>query len=480
MPNPQLSDPALTKAVRHSCCGPENVSSIHWVVQGVRMYRIPEALAPERLGCPIVTHQVSRCGAAFVSSNRLVHPSDVGTVEPAPYVLPGLATRLTSDPARAMFLVRLASAAVSLALLALALGAIWPKNDESPLAIGGMLLATSPMVLFVGASPSPSAVEVTAGLAFFTVLLRLIRDAGPTSSRWWLGLGASGALLATSRSLGPIWIVADGATALALVGPRRALSAVRGGGRSAAVAAALIAAGGLSTAAWELTHQPKVPFDAGFFHDQLYPAYRQLERVGQEVIGRFGIADIPLPIGGTVAWVSGLVTLGVLAIVAGSLRQTAVLFAQVAAIAAVTVLITAGVLRQNGFDIQGRHVLAVAVTIPLLIGDTLRRSRRLQTAASFTIVLVLAMVAGAVHLAALVRAGRDFGWLAFHPPHNVWMPPGGRVLWLTVIVLGSLALPIGIALAAPPSISSGRQRCPTPQGALPARMLGPTRLRAMR
>ena len=308
------------------------------------------------------------------------------------------------------------------------------------------------MVVFVGASPSPSAVEVTAGLAFFAALLRVVREPESVSSRWWLAVGASGALLTISRSLGPVWIMADVVTVLALVGPRPILSSVRHAGRGAVGAIALIMAGGLSTALWELTHQPKVPFDAGFFHDQLYPAYQQLERAGQEVIGRFGVVDLPLPIGATAAWVAGLVVLGVLAIVTGSLRRTAVLIAQVAAVGAVTVFVAAGVLRQNGFDIQGRHVLALAVTIPLLIGETLRQgSPRLRPASTVTIVVVLAMTTAAVQLAGLVRAGRDFGWLAFHPPHSVWMPPGGRGLWLSVIVLGSLTLPIGVALASSPA-----------------------------
>ena len=449
-PNPQLANPALTTDVPHSCCVPGSASSIRWVARGVRMFRIPSALAPERLGCPIVTHQVSRCGASFISTDRRVHPSDVGTLEPVPYVLPGLATRLTSDPARALQYLRLTSAAMSLALLALAVGAMWPKEHDSPLALAGIILATSPMVLFVGASPSPSAVEVTAGLAFFAVLLRLIRAPDPAADRWWLALGASGALLATSRSLGPIWILADVATAVALVGPRRTLSVVRRGGRHAAGALGLVAAAGLSTALWELTHQPRVPFDASFFHDQLYPAVLQLERTGQEVIGRFGIVDIPLPIGGTAAWVVGLSVLGVLVFARGSLRECAVLLAQLGALVVVTILVTAGVIRQNGFDIQGRHVLALAVTVPLLMGEILRRrTRRPRSTIGVTAVVLVAVVVGAVQLAALVRAGRAYGWLAFHPPAGVWMPPGGRVLWLTVVVLGSLALPMGVALAAP-------------------------------
>ena len=219
----------------------------------------------------------------------------------------------------------------------------------------------------------------------------------------------------------------DALVVVALVGFGAAFDRLRQGGRAAAATVAAVVVAGLSTVWWETTHQPRIPFDAGYFHDQLYPAVLHLQDVGQQVIGRFGLVDIPLPIAPTAAWAVALAALGVLAVVRSSMRERLVLGGQVTALIGVTVFVTAGILRQYGFDLQGRHVLALAVTVPLLMGEIVRRRLAgAPRALGVGVAVVMATMAGAAHLAGFVRAGQAYGWLSSHRPANAWEPLGGR------------------------------------------------------
>ncbi len=382
-----------------------------------------------------------------VAAERL---TTMGTLEPVPYVLPGLATRLADDPVAAVRWARAANALVTLALLALAAWALWSPAG-SGLAWVGLLAAVSPMVLFVGASPAPSAVEVAGGVCFAAALVRLARaPEQPAGPGVWLALAVGGVALATSRSLGPVWIVLDVVAVAALVGPRRLWATLRGGGPWAAAALVAVVAGGLATAGWELTHQPGVPIDVGFFFDQLGPSTGDLARVQRELVGVFGAIDVALPAAARWAW-TGLV-LGVLGAAAavGTWRQRMVVAAVVVAGVAVTLVVSSALLRQNGFQVQGRHVLAFAVLAPLVAGEIVfARRDRLRWRRPAVVVTVVAAVVAALHLVALRTNIRHY---ATTPDHVGSLLPGPWWAW------GVAAGVIAAAVAAVAEVRSQARR----------------------
>jgi hypothetical protein len=131
----------------------------------------------------------------------------VGNYQPLPYCLPGLFTHLGSSPFEADWLGRCAAGITCWCFLVLAVALLW---NGSPLSLVGLLVASSPMALFVAASLTPSGLEIAAGVAFAASLCRVWRDdavRGPV----WLVLGAAGATLALSRSSASARVVRPGA-----------------------------------------------------------------------------------------------------------------------------------------------------------------------------------------------------------------------------------------------------------------------------
>jgi hypothetical protein len=163
-------------------------------------------------------------------------------------------------------------------------------------------------------------------------------------------------------------------------------------------------AAGVGTAAWELTHQPGVPFDGAFFFHELGPSTSDLGRVSRELVGVFGSVDVGLPGPARLAWMVlvGAVVIGALA--SGTARQRIVVATAVVAVVVVTLLVSSALLRQNGFQVQGRHVLAFVVLVPLLAGEVLHANHRAgprRWLRPGVTVGVVAAVAVAIHLVGL-------------------------------------------------------------------------------
>ena len=149
-----------------------------------------------------------------------------GTYQPLPYLLPAAVARLPLGPVGVSRLMRLAKALICVGLLALAI-ALLRAPPLGSLAYAGLVVALTPMTLFLMASLNPSGVEIIASVAFISSLLRLARDA-PEPARWiWAAMGVSGFVLALSRTPAPSWIVISAALFLLLVG-------IRGPGTSSA------------------------------------------------------------------------------------------------------------------------------------------------------------------------------------------------------------------------------------------------------
>ncbi|HVA91707.1 MAG TPA: DUF2142 domain-containing protein, partial [Chloroflexota bacterium] len=133
----------------------------------------------------------------------------VGTYPPLPYAVPALLLRFAANPWAGVYLGRLGVGGVSLGLLILALLAIGYGRRES-VAIWGLLLGATPMVVFLAVSESASGIEAAAALCFLVALIRLrAHPAGPPAVVVVVSLAAGGFALAVARPLGPLWIAAS-------------------------------------------------------------------------------------------------------------------------------------------------------------------------------------------------------------------------------------------------------------------------------
>lgn len=443
------------------CCQPNNEAAIIWVIKGTKAVDVPARLAID--GCRnLAPTVIDGClTSAHPPKGEVKELTTMGTVEPAAYLVPGLATRLGGNPVTAMRLARIASAAVAILLLGAAI-LILAGGEHEPVVLVGVFVAVTPMVLFVSSLAAPSGAEIAGALCFFASLIRLSRVRRPRPAVW-CALAVSGVVLASSRSLGPGWIALALAVIAAYVGPRVVWRRFREGRHWAIGAAGAILLAGVATAAWEAMAQPGIDFDGRFFLSQIRPSFSDFPRLGRELVGVFGSLDVNMPAVAYLLWAVMVVSLLVLAFLLGRRRERVVLIGLLILDVAVTVVVSAGTLRQNGFGLQGRHVLAFLLLTALLAGEIVaRNASRLPDLRQRYVVCAAAGATGVQGLAwytnsrhwANGKQGRTLFMLS-----SRWAPPGRWWPWLAVVAVAVTSCIAAALLESPrrrPRASTGR------------------------
>ena len=107
--------------------------------------------------------------------------SPAGTYPPLFDVVVGWTSRLFS-PYRALYGMRLCSVLMCAALLASALASA-RSLGRTRVAVGGVVLAVTPMTLFLAGSINPNGLDIAAAIATFAVLLDLLTRRGAPATR---------------------------------------------------------------------------------------------------------------------------------------------------------------------------------------------------------------------------------------------------------------------------------------------------------
>jgi Predicted membrane protein (DUF2142) len=425
-----------------------------------RQFDVPRTLLAPGFGCTYFGREIT---GACLDRPRPRPPrgpaaSYAGTYQPYVYVPAGLALRAAASPEAALRLGRAAILAICAVLLVAAVWLLWsPASPGTSLL--GLATAVTPMVLFTSSVLSPSGPEVAGAVCFAAGLLRLGREEEPP--RWiWLALGASGAVLASARALGPAFVALLIAAIAVLVGP--GTLAARARPRAWAAAAAVLAAATASVV-WDFGYQPRPSPTGSSLGDAIGPSIENLPSVVREAIGVFGALDAPMPGVGHLAWLALLGLLGAAALATGTPRERASILILLAAALAVTLGMSLFSYREIG-PLQGRYVLPFLVLLPLWIGEVLHRHRERVPAA---------LVAGTFAVTAAVQA---LGWLAnghrfavgqsgswLFPFDAEWSLPYGWIPWA---LLAGAAL--GAYLAAT-LLALRRSRSTSARTAQPAR-----------
>jgi hypothetical protein len=216
--------------------------------------RLVTAGTAECLGLPYTSQLTCNPGPALTRDLVTVH-SGAAYYNPLYYLAVGPASRLGVG-VNAVLWMRALSITIAAVIIgwAILLVSRWRRPDA---AIRGLALAASPMLLFSMAIVAPNGLEMAAGVLWWVALLTVTRReaAGPLL---WSGLALSGLLLATLRSLGPLWLVLP----LVLIGvwrPRRQLSAIwREYRRAVVVTLAVVGAALTASIGWILTQHAQV------------------------------------------------------------------------------------------------------------------------------------------------------------------------------------------------------------------------------
>ncbi len=415
-----------------------------WQRQQSRMVTIPGSLSPEIFACRATPFRVAECrGGPPGTMTPQRFPTYVGTYPPYPYILPGLAMRLGSDPLSALRWGRAAAGLMSALLIAAAILAFWePSKPRS--SIVGIVVAVTPMTIFASSTLSASGPEIASAACFYACVLRVARtDPAP---KWvWILLATSAALLATGRDLGLLWVGIGVALLISTAGLKGTVVRLREGGRTALVALGVTALASAAALLWQLAIQvhPNPTLDALLASAR--PSIAMFTAIFYQTVGVFGVLDTLLPLMAYTVWALMLLVLFGTAMWAGTARRRIVLGSLAMGLAFLTVILDA-TQAPLGFGLQGRHILPLAILLPLAAGEMLISSTRDVEGLPFLNLSVVLTLAAAVHLVAWHTIGRRYS-VGLEGPQLFladprWSPPLGWVLWGTVALAGALLLSV--------------------------------------
>lgn len=450
---PAKTAPDVSRYVRLSARQREGFASLfrgalaeqtRWHRRTSRLFRVPAGLGFSAFGCGFASPQVT---AACLTRGRVTRRAALentytGTYQPYPYVLPGLLMRVASGPFAAMRLGRLGMALVALGLLALAFALLW-EGGAGARSVAGFFAVTTPASIYYSSSLNPSGPEMAAGVCFCAALLRLTRSTRLGPGWVWAATAGSGLVLATSRSLGPAFLVATVVAVALFHGVRRATAAVRRAGRAGLATAGVLALGVAAGAGWELTAQPRPDESLSTAVGQIGPSLRALGSVGREAVGVVGWLGPRLPVWLYVLWALLLLALLVLALAAADARGRRTLGVLAVLVFAAVFLFSVNYRRSGAFKVQGRYVYPLLILLPLIAAESLQRARAGAVRASYEHLLLggAALVCAIGQTVAWWETGRrnavgTDGPLDFIS-HAAWSPPAGWTVWLALVLAGA-------------------------------------------
>ncbi|MBV8159423.1 MAG: DUF2142 domain-containing protein, partial [Acidimicrobiia bacterium] len=440
-----------------------------WARQQVRLFNVPPriALAPV-VPCPIFDPRVpARCQQGWPTTDGAQLPSYLGTYQPYAYVPSAALMRLAPSPTWAYYLGRAGVAVTSLGLVVLGVAALWTPRPP-PASVGGVLLALTPTAVFLASTLNVNGIEIMAGFCFTCGVLALgrRRAGGRSGVAWaWTATAAGGVALAGTRSLGPYFLVAVAACLLVDAGAPGVVRAVRDSPRVAAGVAAAIGGAAALNVWWEHAFQPHLQVQVGKVIS--HPTFAGIPHIAKQLVGGIGWLEFQLPLPIYVAW--GVLTLALVVggLIAGRARERAALATLVAGSFVVLVALHTVLGKQIEFDVQGRDLLPLAIAIPLLAGEVLRRHPSPAADRITRGLLVPTAVAVAVtQLAAWYFNARRHA-VGTHGPlwffaSAEWAPPGGWGLWSVLAALGAAGMGAAVVTALRTSRHRGDRTVPAP------------------
>ena len=304
-----------------------------------------------------------------------------GRHPPAYYGVVGLVSLVYPPGVGTVYLMRLVGALMTGAFIATAVTAL--RRTAAPkLVASGLLVAITPMVLFVSGTVNPSVPEIAAALALWVCGLVLVSEVRErVDNRLVIAVGISACVLALSRQLGPLWL---GLITLTICASTNRV-ALRRLARSSVVRlwAGLVAACVLAQVGWVLVVKPldatllgRTKVDAStsdIVRSSLGATYGRY----REMIGVFGWLDTPSPALTYLLWTVALGFLLVGAVIWARRRHLVLLLGLTVATIIIPVLLETPAYRDVG-DVfwQGRYTLPLAVGIPILAGMSIASTER--------------------------------------------------------------------------------------------------------
>jgi hypothetical protein len=377
----------------------------------------------------------------FTGSTEVVDDATyVARHPPAYYAVVGTASWFGRPGSGVVYFMRFLSVLITSALIATAITAL--RRSAAPRVVAvGLAFAITPMVLFVTSVVNPSGVEIAAAIAFWVCGLVLISQAHERIDNWLVaGAGVAGCAMALSRQLAPLWLALIGLVFLGVANR----TALRNLARSnwTRLWALLIVASVAVQVGWNVVVKPLDVSAEG--RPPVHLDGTEIARIVtgrtffryHEMIGVFGWGDTPSPALTWIPWTAAIVFLFFAAVLWVSRRHALMLFALLAAVVIVPIMIESSTYNEGGgVNWQGRYTLPLAVGIPILATVALAATERGRQLATNRFMLGAGVVIGVAQVLAFAQNLRRYtvgydGELQYWKD-PFWAPPVSPLL-LTV------------------------------------------------
>jgi hypothetical protein len=392
--------------------------------------------------------------------------TSAGYYNPVYYALVGWPT-LVFTGETGLYAVRIVSALISSAMLACAFALVSTWRRRAVAAVG-LLVALTPMVIYVNGVVNPSAFEISGSLAVFAAMLSIVLHPSRELLAQRLTILVVSAVLAMgARTVSPLWIALAIALPLLLLGRRGLAQLLRN--RAVIASAVVLAIFAVAAVAWNPI-STRLAVDArttpssteGFevFPDVgRSPLFGFMKMItlsvtnGNDMIGNFGWMDTPVPDTTIVVWT---VMLGALALASVYLlrkRHAAFGVALALCFFLVPPLIQAAFITTGGYIWQGRYGLPtltmLAFGLAAVLGVTMSRQSTIAADIGSGTRVVIVIAAAFVYAQSYAFAsalhrftvGSSTAWKQMITG-PVWSPPGGVILSVAAFGAGALLLAV--------------------------------------
>lgn len=427
---------------------PAMFTSLPIQIEMNREVDIPATLQPGNAGCTAFTALPGSCTAADSNLHGIGTQAytETGTYQPFVYLPSGLAMLQTSDPFQAFVVGRLVLGLISVALWFSGFYLLLAMNLRPNYLLLGFCAATTPMVLFVFSALSASSIEISGAWASCCAVLHLAYR-GPRSTSALVLLAIAGSLLALSRPIGPLWVIAGIAIALWGLGPKavyRFIEQHRLTCLMTATALALSCAAGLT---WQMVVQPHPSLSIATVTSGVSGGFTLLQTVVPQEIGTFGWMNVFQVAPAYWFWIVLFVALVSVSLLRATHTERNILILMliidVLLVPALNGFFSASIGAPGG--VQGRWILPFTVCIPALASTILAR-RPSKSAIEHGSILAALFLFCAFQLVAIAAnshryAAEPDGPAAFFVSPE-WSPAGGWILWMVLAICGCAMIAI--------------------------------------
>ncbi|MBV8980944.1 MAG: DUF2142 domain-containing protein, partial [Acidimicrobiia bacterium] len=331
-----------------------------------RRYSVPARLAPDPRWRCNGGGASAACLRAPISSSptpdkRVPATSHVGQYLPAPYLPVGVAARIAGSLPGALYGSRIAGAAMCLGLIALALAVAAPGPMRA-----AVVVALTPMVVFLASAVSTSGLEIAAAIASTTALCAVLDRR--RSRLAWTTLAIAGVALMLARAFGPLYLAVGATVAVVILGYRGTVAVALGARRREVFVVGLLLASALVALVWDVVFLPHEHAGFGAAGRYVGQAFRDVGKELNESIGVFGYLNVRMP---TVASRVGELAVGTViavGLVLANARQRVVIVGGIILTIGLGIALDITTQLPLAFQTQGRYVMPILMSTVVFAG----------------------------------------------------------------------------------------------------------------